>query len=45
MVELLTARDAVALRALLIQHLEHKRDAVLELMKDGQLGALAKASA
>jgi DNA-binding GntR family transcriptional regulator len=37
MVELLAARDAVALRALLVEHLMHKRDAVLELMKNGSL--------
>lgn len=45
MVELLGARDAAELRALLIEHLMHKRDAVLELMKNGQLDAGAKASA
>ena len=45
MVELLAARDAVALRALLIEHLMHKRDAVLELMKSGELDAGVKASA
>jgi DNA-binding GntR family transcriptional regulator len=39
MVELLAARDAEALRLLLVQHLEHKRDAVLELMRTGQLNA------
>ena len=40
MVELLAARDAAGLRApTLIAHLMHKRDAVLELMKKGQLGA------
>ncbi len=32
MVELLAARDAAALRALMIAHLLHKRDAVLEQM-------------
>lgn len=37
MVELLAARDAAGLRALLIEHLMHKRDAVLELMKHGLL--------
>jgi DNA-binding GntR family transcriptional regulator len=31
-VERLAARDAAGLRALLVTHLEHKRDAVLELM-------------
>ena len=45
MVELLAARDAAGLRALLIEHLMHKRDAVLELMKSGQLDAGSKASA
>jgi DNA-binding GntR family transcriptional regulator len=45
MVELLGARDATGLRALLIEHLMHKRDAVLELMKNGQLDAGAKVSA
>jgi DNA-binding GntR family transcriptional regulator len=44
MVELLGTRDATGLRALLIEHLMHKRDAVLELMKNGQLDAGAKAS-
>ena len=39
MVELLAARDGAALRALMVQHLEHKRDAVLELMRAGELGA------
>jgi DNA-binding GntR family transcriptional regulator len=33
MIELLQARDGNALRKLLVAHLEHKRDAVLELMK------------
>lgn len=45
MVELLAARDAVGLRALLVEHLMHKRDAVLELMKNGQLQTDGKASA
>ncbi len=45
MVELLAARDAAGLRALLIEHLMHKRDAVLELMKNGQLQGVGKASA
>jgi DNA-binding GntR family transcriptional regulator len=35
MVALLAARDGEGLRRLLVQHLEHKRDAVLELMKNG----------
>ena len=38
MLTLLTARDAAGLRAMLITHLEHKRDVVLELMRTGQLG-------
>lgn len=37
MVEALAARDAAGLRALLAQHLEHKRDAVLELMRQGRV--------
>ena len=41
MVALLTSRDAAALRALLVQHLENKRDAVLELMRRGELSAAA----
>jgi DNA-binding GntR family transcriptional regulator len=43
MVELLAARDADGLRHLLVTHLEHKRDAVLELMRTGQLHAGASA--
>jgi DNA-binding GntR family transcriptional regulator len=34
MVELLATRDAAGLRALMITHLLHKRDAVLELMRE-----------
>lgn len=37
MVELLAARDGAGLRALMVQHLEHKREAVLELMRAGTL--------
>jgi DNA-binding GntR family transcriptional regulator len=40
MVALLARRDAQALRSLLLQHLEHKRDAVLELMRQGGLSAM-----
>jgi DNA-binding GntR family transcriptional regulator len=43
MVDLLAAHDGPALRALLVQHLEHKRDAVLELMRNGQTQAGASA--
>ena len=35
MINALAERDATGLRALLIRHLEHKRDAVLELMHTG----------
>lgn len=35
MVEALAARDGAALRQVLQQHLQHKRDAVLQLMRDG----------
>ncbi len=43
MLELLAARDAPGLRQLLVTHMEHKRDAVLELMRAGQLQAGARA--
>jgi len=39
MVELLAQRDAIGLRDLLVTHLEHKRDAVIELMRAGQAQA------
>lgn len=35
MVQALAARDGAALRAVLVQHLQHKRDAVLQLMAAG----------
>ena len=41
MVQLLAARDAAGLRALLVRHLEHKRDTVLELMQRGELAPAA----
>jgi len=44
MVELLAARDGAALRALLVEHLLHKRDAVLELMRQGRLGEQLQAA-
>jgi DNA-binding GntR family transcriptional regulator len=37
MLSLLARRDAPGLRALLVRHLEHKRDTVLELMQRGEL--------
>jgi DNA-binding GntR family transcriptional regulator len=37
MVEALAARDAGALREILVTHLNHKRDVVLELMRAGRL--------
>ncbi len=37
MLQLLAARDAAGLRALMVRHLEHKRDAVLDLMQRGAL--------
>lgn len=43
MVALLAARDADGLRRLLVQHLDHKRDAVLELMRAGTLNGQASA--
>ncbi len=45
MVELLGEHDAAGMRALLVTHLEHKRDAVLELMRSGQLNAGMKVGA
>ncbi len=45
MLELLARRDADGLRALLVLHLEHKRDAVLELMQRGDLPLARAASA
>ncbi len=45
MVERLAARDAPGLRALLVAHLEHKRDTVLDLMLRGELHPSPKASA
>lgn len=45
MVELLAARDGAALRALMVEHLLHKRDAVLELMREGRLGGEREAEA
>jgi len=35
MVQLLATRDGAGLRAVMLQHLAHKRDAVLELMQQG----------
>ena len=43
MVELLAQRDAAGLQALMVQHLDHKRDAVLELMRAGEAGTEAQA--
>jgi DNA-binding GntR family transcriptional regulator len=37
MVDALAARDPVAMRALLVRHLEQKRDTVLELMRQGRV--------
>jgi DNA-binding GntR family transcriptional regulator len=36
MIECLAARDAGGMRTLMLQHLQHKRDAVLELMHEGR---------
>jgi len=43
MVELLAAHDAEGLRRLLVTHLHHKRDAVLELMRAGDLDGAVSA--
>jgi len=45
MVELLAARDAAALRALMVTHLLNKRDAVLELMRGAPVGVERQANA
>ena len=37
MIELLAKRDALGMRALLVAHIEHKRDAILDLMRQGRL--------
>ncbi len=42
MIDALAARDAVALRELLITHLNHKRDVVLEMMRAGTLKITSK---
>ncbi len=44
MLAALDARDAGALRAILVEHLPHKRDTVLELMRAGELQPLGTAS-
>jgi DNA-binding GntR family transcriptional regulator len=43
MIDALAARDGVGLRALLITHLNHKRDVVLEMMRAGTLSMSSKA--
>lgn len=43
-VDALTAHDGAALRQLLVQHLQHKRDTVLELLRAGEIYPLAKAA-
>ena len=45
MIEMLALRDAAGLRALMVTHLTHKRDAVLELMRAGRLTGGHKAEA
>jgi DNA-binding GntR family transcriptional regulator len=45
MIELLVARDGAGLRALMVAHLLHKRDAVLELMRGGRPEVARKAEA
>ena len=39
MIDLLAARDGPGLRGLLVAHLQHKRDAVLDLMRGGRISA------
>lgn len=45
MVDLLAARDGQALRALLVAHLQNKRDAVLDLMRSGHVSAAPELAA
>ena len=45
MIELLAARDAAGMHALLVTHLTHKRDAVLELMRAGNVSGTRRAEA
>jgi len=45
MIEALAARDAMALRAVLIKHMNNKRDTVLELMRAGEIHPLASIGA
>ena len=42
MIDALAARDGGALRDVLVRHLQHKRDTVLELMRAGQIDQQAK---
>ena len=42
MVDALAARDAPGMRELLITHLNHKRDVVLEMMRAGTLAMTSK---
>ena len=41
MLQALDARDANALRSVLIEHLHQKRDTILELMRSGEIDASA----
>jgi DNA-binding GntR family transcriptional regulator len=41
MLEAMTARDSVAMRQVLVQHLNNKRDTVLALMRAGEIYPLA----
>lgn len=45
MIEALADRDAAALRAILVTHLQHKRDAVIELMRQAAAAPAATATA
>lgn len=45
MLEALGARDAAAMRGILVQHLNNKRDTVLDLMRSGAIYPLAKLGA
>ena len=45
MLEAMTARDSAAMREVLVQHLNNKRDTVLALMRAGDIYPLANLEA
>ena len=45
MIDMLSRHDAAGMRAVMVEHLEHKRDVVLELMRSGRLQQAREGSA